>query len=86
MIRAAVVTISFCVVTDVALGQSLQASPRPSPQMQSLTNALAGKWSTTYAFTPATPTAADSVGKGEEVWRSGPGGFTLLEEEHISTA
>jgi hypothetical protein len=57
MIRAAVVTISFCVVTDVALGQSLQASPRPSPQMQSLTNALAGKWSTTYAFTPATPTA-----------------------------
>lgn len=26
-----------------------------------------------------------SVGQGEEMWRSGPGGFTLLEEYHSQT-
>ncbi|HXY30483.1 MAG TPA: hypothetical protein VEI06_07215 [Gemmatimonadaceae bacterium] len=77
---------SLCVAANVALGQSRRSSPQPSPELQSLTKALAGRWATTYAFTPPSPTAADSTGRGEEVWRPGPGGFTLLEEEHISTA
>ena len=29
-----------------------QNTPQPAPEMQSLTKALAGKWSTTYKFEP----------------------------------
>ena len=51
--------------------------------MQSLTKALAGKWTTTYEFEPGGMSAAGGTGTGEEVWRSGPGGYVLMEEEHV---
>ena len=36
-------------------------------------------------FISDVPTA-DSTARGEVVWEAGPGGFTLLEKEHVSTA
>jgi hypothetical protein len=70
------------VAASVCLGQS----PRPAPAMVSLTKALAGTWTTTYdTFILDAPTA-DSTARGEVVWEAGPGGFTLLEKEHVSTA
>jgi hypothetical protein len=73
---------TLCVAANVCLGQS----PRPAPAMVSLTKALAGTWTTTYStFIPDVPTA-DSTARAEVVWEAGPGGFTLLEKEHVSTA
>ena len=72
--------VTLCIAANVCLGQS----PRPAPAMVSLTKALAGTWSATYSFIPEVPAAADSNARGEESWESGPGGFTLLEKEHVS--
>lgn len=52
----------------------------PSPELQSLTKALAGKWSLDVKLESHT---GGSETQGEETWRPGPGGFTLLEEEHL---
>ena len=80
MIRAIGTSITtLCIAATICLGQS----PRPAPEMASLTKALAGAWSTTYTFIPEMP-AADSTARGEETWEPGPGGFTLLEKEHVS--
>jgi hypothetical protein len=51
--------------------------------MQSLTKALGGKWSTTYEFAPGGMSPTGGTGTGEEVWRIGPGGYVLMEEEHV---
>ena len=73
---------TLCVAAPACLGQS----PRPAPAMVSLTKALAGTWTTTYdTFIPDMPTA-DSTARGDVVWEAGPGGFTLLEKEHVTTA
>ena len=73
---------ALCIAANVCLGQS----PRPAPAMVSLTKALAGTWTTTYdTFIPDVPTT-DTTARGEVVWEAGPGGFTLLEKEHVSTA
>jgi hypothetical protein len=60
-------------------------APQPSPEIQSLTKALSGKWTISVTFEPnaAKPNGVD--GTGEETWRAGPGGFTFLEEEHVPT-
>src|SRR5690349_19553064 len=55
----------------------------PAPAMQSLTQALKGRGSTTYAYSSDGSRTPPPMSKGEEVWRTGPGGFTLLEEEHL---
>lgn len=60
-----------------------ELATQPPPEMESLTKALGGKWSTTYAFEPSDGKPGGETGDGEEVWRSGPGGFTLMEEELI---
>ena len=64
-------------------GQSLTGAPQPPPEMQSLTKALGGKWSTTYEFAPGGMSPTGGTGTGEEVWRIGPGGYVLMEEEHV---
>lgn len=74
--------LTFC--STGARGQSLTSASQPPAEMQSLAKALVGKWSTTYEFEPGgmSPNAR-GTGTGEEVWRTGPGGYVLLEEEHV---
>ena len=66
-------------------------APTPAPQMQSLATALSGRWAITEQFAPSTDnsdsisTPNGGVGHGEELWRSGPGGFTFMEEAHDFT-
>lgn len=66
-------------------------APQPTPEMQSLAAALSGRWEITEAFTPSAANADSAgtpqggAGHGEEVWRSGPGGFTFMEEAHDFT-
>jgi ketosteroid isomerase-like protein len=66
-----------------AKAQSLTSAPQPSPEIQSLTKALEGKWSLHVKFEPASSAPNGLANTGEETWRPGPGGFTLLEEEHL---
>jgi hypothetical protein len=63
-----------------------KAVPQPPPEIQSLEKALVGRWSTTYEFEPGAMTPnAKGTGSGEELWRTSPGGFVLMEEEQIHT-
>jgi hypothetical protein len=63
--------------------QSLTSAPQPSPEIASLTKALTGGWSLSVKFEPNSSAPNGLVNTGEEIWRPGPGGFTLLEEEHL---
>lgn len=58
-------------------------TPQPVPEMQSLAKTIVGRWSTTYQFEPGGMAAKGGSGTGEEVWRTSPGGFVLMEEEHV---
>lgn len=70
-------------VTAVSWGQS-QEVPQPPEEIQSLEKALVGRWSTTYEFEPGGMSPnAKGTGTGEEVWRTSPGDFVLMEEEQI---
>jgi hypothetical protein len=59
------------------------SSRQASPEMQSLTKTISGRWLTKIKYEDSETTPNGGVGDGEQIWRSGPGGFTLLEEEHI---
>src|SRR5689334_17157988 len=78
--------VSVCGITIAcADAQSLTSGPQPSAEIESLTNVLAGEWSLNVKFEPNPSTPNGLVNTGEETWRPGPGGFTLLEEEHLRT-
>ncbi len=64
---------------------SKSGTPRSSPEIQSLIKALSGKWSVSVKFEPNSAMPDGAEGTGEETWRPGPGGFTLLDEEHLPT-
>jgi hypothetical protein len=62
--------------------QAVSHAPDLPPPMVSLERALVGRWSTTYEFPPSAKSVRGGTGTGEEVWRTGPGGYVLMEEEH----
>ena len=66
-----------------ANAQSLTSVPQPSSEIVGLTKALEGEWSLNVRFEPNSAKPNGLVNTGEETWRPGPGGFTLLEEEHL---
>jgi hypothetical protein len=55
----------------------------PAPELKSLEKALAGNWTTSYDFAPGGMSPNGGAGTGEENWRTGPGGYVLMEEEHV---
>jgi hypothetical protein len=87
-VSSLVVATAFTAVVCAPLpcgGQSAasRATPAPNP-LQALTRALAGKWQLDVRF-EAVPSTGNKVvaGAGEESWSAGPGGITLVEQEHI---
>lgn len=60
--------------------------PHPAPEMQRLVNALSGTWSISEQYESSERMPNGGVGEGEEVWRSGPGGLSLIEEHHSKNA
>jgi hypothetical protein len=56
---------------------------QPSQEIQDLTKALSGEWSLNVQFGPGASMPKGASAIGTETWRAGPGGFTLLEEEHL---
>ena len=85
--RAALISLGLLIVYGIfitsASAQSLTSAPQPSPEIKSLTKALTGEWSLTVKFEPSASAPNGLANTGEESWRSGPGRFTLLEEEHL---
>jgi hypothetical protein len=62
------------------------ARVEPGPtELRSLTNALSGKWALSVKFMPMDGIPNGLAGRGEELWRQGPGNYTLVEEENIPT-
>jgi hypothetical protein len=55
----------------------------PAPELQSLAKALTGNWATTYEFAKGGVSPNGGSGTGEENWWTGPGGYVLMEEEHV---
>jgi hypothetical protein len=68
-----------------AKAQSLTSVPKPSAEIVGLSKALIGEWSLSVKFKPSASEPNGLANTGEETWRMGPGGFTLLEEEHLRT-
>lgn len=68
-----------------ASSQTATSVPAPSQEVQALTKALAGQWKTREKYEATGPTPQGGVGEGDLIWRSGPGGFTLLEEYRAKT-
>src|SRR5438874_4998994 len=55
----------------------------PSPEMQKLFEAFSGTWSITQNLEPSEAMPKGGTGHGEEVYRSGPGGASMIEEVHV---
>jgi ketosteroid isomerase-like protein len=68
---------------SAATQASKGGTPQASPEIQSLTTALSGEWSLSVKWEPEASMPNGLVNAGEESWRAGPGGYTLLEEEHL---
>ncbi|HTS12406.1 MAG TPA: hypothetical protein VMH00_09840 [Candidatus Limnocylindrales bacterium] len=69
-------------------GTPPSASPallQPAPAIQSLIHALEGNWATHEKYEPLFMTPHGGIGTGMQIFRSGPGGFTLLENYHSKT-
>lgn len=65
---------------------STQRAAEPSAELQSLSKALSGQWSLAVKFESTQGNTSAGTLPGEETWRSGPGGFTLIEEERLPTS
>ncbi len=85
--RAALISLGLLIVPRISItaakAQSLKSAPQPAAEIQSLTKALTGEWSLSVKFEPSASAPNGLANTGEETWRPGPGGFTLLEEEHL---
>ena len=88
LLVAASTSLAFVLVPLPCHGQPAANSATSAPNpLQALTRALAGKWQLDVRF-EATPSTGNKVitGPGEESWRAGPGGITLIEQEHFPSA
>jgi hypothetical protein len=73
---------------DQPPANSPQPAPEihPSPEMQRLLNLFLGTWSITAKHEPSEKMPNLGVGEGEEVYRAGPGGLSLIEQVHLKEA
>jgi hypothetical protein len=92
MFKSISILLGILTIAPISLAQKADSksspaptvTPQPSVELQSLTKALAGEWTTTYEFVAGVMGPSGGKGTGEEVWRAGPGGYVLIEEEHVT--
>jgi hypothetical protein len=76
----------FLFLGGIASAQSSDAarpsSSQPNPEMKRLVEAFSGIWSLTLKMEPDKTSPKGGTGKGEEVWRPGPGGLSMIEDYH----
>ena len=56
--------------------------PQPGPEIERLVKAFSGTWSIAIKIEPNERMPKGGGGQGEETWRPGPGGLSLIEEYH----
>jgi len=54
--------------------------PKPGPQIERLLRAFEGTWAIDEEIAPDSTLPQGATGKGMIVWRSGPGGFSVVED------
>jgi hypothetical protein len=64
--------------------QSSAATVQPAPEIQKLAKAFLGTWSVTEKIEPSQTMPNGGDGRGEEVYRLGPGGHSFIEEIHLN--
>ena len=71
-----------------AIAQELSATknPQPGPEIQKLFSMFLGTWSITEKIEPSESMPNGGRGEGEEVYRAGPGGASIIEEIHLKEA
>jgi hypothetical protein len=78
--------VALLVLSGIAFAQSSGAiappSPQPNPEIKRLVEAFSGTWSITLKVEPNERLPKGGGGKGEEVWRPGPGALSLIEDYH----
>jgi hypothetical protein len=78
---ACLATIGMCLSAD--LGSAIPIQPRgphvklPGPGQQDM---MLGTWATQLKYAPGPSTPNGAMTSGQEVWRIGPGGTSLIEE------
>jgi hypothetical protein len=56
------------------------ADPKPGPQMEKLLRAFEGTWLIKEELAPDAASPNGATGEGRIVWRSGSGGFSVIED------
>jgi hypothetical protein len=64
--------------------QSSAVTVQPAPEIQKLAKAFLGTWSVTEKIEPSQTMPNGGDGRGEEVYRLGPGGHSFIEEIHLN--
>lgn len=91
MVAAATVIVAVDLPSD-AIAETPPPRALPTAEVgasdfASLAKALKGRWQTlVYRGDPqGSVVSQEAPDHGEQVWRSGPGGLTLIEEEHVAS-
>jgi len=92
MVAVATVMATICLpsdaaVTETAPPKAVSTGEAVAPDFASLVKALKGKWQTLvyYQDPQGSVSPQEAADHGEQIWRTGPGGLTLMEEEHIAS-
>lgn len=60
--------------------------PQPSSEMQKLISTFTGTWLLSETYEPSEGMPSGGVGQGQQIWRTGPGEFSLIEEYHSKSS
>ncbi len=81
------VVLATSILAVPAVGTGSAASHlKPNPEIRKLLEPLSGTWAITIQNQPSPSPPNGGESKGTEVWRSGPGGLSAIEEYHSSGA
>ena len=70
------------VTTLVCISASSLPQPQQGPEIEKLVKAFSGTWSIVIKIEPNERLPKGGGGHGEETWRPGPAGLSLIEEYH----
>jgi hypothetical protein len=85
-IRPAILLASLVFIAPVT-GMQRQSEgaasvPQPAAELKGLEDTFTGRWLITMKLEPDESMPHGGSGDGEQIYRTGPGGFTFMEEEH----
>jgi len=82
--RAGIALAVLAMGASVSLAQQ-ETTPKPGPEMRRLIDTLAGTWNISEVYEPSEWAPKGGTGRGQEVFRAGPGGLSLIEDYRSTT-